>query len=85
MIQIKAMLIKVIINQIAKQFKLKKILSYVEKPNDADLKIKDLQNDIYDLKKEIKDLRDLSHPPIFTKDDHKKLIKEIKDLKKKLK
>ena len=50
------MIQKLILNQviklIAKQFKLDKVLDYVEKPNSADKKIKKLENKLKKLEKE---------------------------------
>ena len=50
------MIQKLILNQviklIAKQFKLDKVLDYVEKPNNADKKIKKLENKLKKLEKE---------------------------------
>tara|TARA_R100000808_G_C2124361_1_gene134882 strand:- start:273 stop:419 length:147 start_codon:yes stop_codon:yes gene_type:complete len=41
-----------VIKLIAKQFKLDKVLEYVEKPNNADKKIKKLENKLKKLEKE---------------------------------
>ena len=50
------MIQKLILNQVikllAKQFKLDKVLAYVEKPNDADKKIKKLEKRIKKLEKD---------------------------------
>ena len=50
------MLTKTIVSLIAKQFKLEKILAYVEDPNDADKRIDELELDVFSLKRTIKSL-----------------------------
>jgi len=54
---ISSMLTKAIVSLIAKQFKLEKILAYVEDPNDADQRIDELELDVFALKKSIKSLQ----------------------------
>ena len=46
------MILNQVIKLIAKQFKLDKVLNYVEKPNDADKKIKKLEKRIKKLEKD---------------------------------
>jgi len=53
---ISSMLTKAIVSLIAKQFKLEKILAYVEDPNDADKRIDELELDVFALKSTIKSL-----------------------------
>jgi len=53
---ISSMLTKAIVSLIAKQFKLEKILAYVEDPNDADKRIDELELDVFALKRTIKSL-----------------------------
>ena len=50
------MLAKAVVNLVAKQFKLEKILAYVEDPNDADKRIDELELDVFALKRTIKSL-----------------------------
>ena len=49
---IQKMILNQVIKLIAKQFKLDKVLNYVEKPNDADKKIKKLEKRIKKLEKD---------------------------------
>ena len=65
---------KTVIRLVAKQFKLDKILSYVEDPNDADKRIDDLELDLFGLKQSIKALEKANRKP---KGSNKK-IKEKK-------
>tara|TARA_Y100001938_G_scaffold37132_1_gene51274 strand:- start:128 stop:418 length:291 start_codon:yes stop_codon:yes gene_type:complete len=50
-----------VLDHLMKVFKLDKMLDYMEKPNDADLRIDDLE-------KEIQKLKDVSHPPVIAID-----------------
>ena len=50
---IQQLILKQVIKLIAKQFKLDKILAYVEKPNDADKRIKKLEKRIKKLERAI--------------------------------
>ena len=50
-----------VLDHLIKVFKLDKVLDYMEKPNDADLRIDDLE-------KEIQKLKDVSHPPVIAID-----------------
>lgn len=67
---IPAILLEKIVKLIASQFKLEKILKYVEEPNDADERIDDLEVDLAQsiivvqrLQKRIKELESKSHAP----------------------
>ena len=51
---IQAMVVKAVVKLIAKQFKLDKILDYVENPNDADKRIDELELDVFTLKQQAK-------------------------------
>ena len=53
---IQAVIIQKVVKLIAKQFKLDKILDYVEKPNELD-------EDMEHLKARIESLEKMSHPP----------------------
>ena len=61
------MLQKIVINKIisllAKQFKLYKIMKYVEEPNDADNRISELEIRLFQLGRKFEELEKLSHPP----------------------
>ena len=75
------MLQKLVINKIidllAKNFKLFKLMEYVEKPNELDHKVLERENRILKLEKD-------SHPPIFTKKSKKDIDKRLKDIEKRL-
>ena len=60
---IQAMLIKKVGKLLASQFKLAKLLAYVEDPNDADERIDELELNVYHQSKLIKRLEENSHPP----------------------
>ena len=49
---IQKLIINSVIKLLAKQFKLDKVLEYVEKPNDADKKIKTMEKKLKKLEKE---------------------------------
>ena len=48
------MIQKILMKQLLKQFKLDKVLEYVEKPNELDLEVKDLKKRVEKLEKEKK-------------------------------
>ncbi len=66
-----------IINVLSKNFKLFKLMKYVEEPNELDHKVLELENHILKLEKD-------SHPPIFTKENKKDIDKRLKDIEKRL-
>ena len=57
------LLAKTVVKMVAKQFKLDKILSYVEDPNDADGRIDELELDVFQLKRRLKVLDEMAHEP----------------------
>ena len=57
------LLAKTVVRMVAKQFKLDKILSYVEDPNDADGRIDELELDVFQLKRRLKVLDEMAHEP----------------------
>ena len=69
------LVINKIINLLAKNFKLFKLMEYVEKPNELDHKVLELENRILKLEKD-------SHPPIFTKKDKEDIEKRLDLFKK---
>ena len=75
---IPAILAQSVVKLIAKQFKLDKILAYVEDPNDADERIDELELDVFDIKRRIKVLDEASHEPreFVRCEDCNKKIKE---------
>jgi len=81
---------KAIMNAIQKKHDLKKIDSYVNKPNELDMQMKVVRKDlnkygkyIEELEKEVAILRRDSHPPVFSNSDKKKIDKRLKKLEKK--
>ena len=63
-----------VMKMLLKQFKLDKVLDYVENPNDADERIDKLELDVYHQSKLIEKLEKDSHPPVCEKCNKK--IKE---------
>jgi tRNA U34 5-carboxymethylaminomethyl modifying enzyme MnmG/GidA len=87
-------LIKFIVTKVVKAIKhkhdLKKIDDYVNKPNELDKQIKQVQKTmnkygkyIERLEKEVAILRKDSHPPIFSKADLRKIEKRLRKLERK--
>ena len=70
---IQAVILKAVVKLVAKQFKLDKILDYVENPNDADKRIDKLELDVFALQQ-------ISHEPrdFIVCDKCKQKIKEKK-------
>ena len=69
------LIINKIINLLSKNFKLFKLMKYVEEPNELDHKVLELENRILKLEKD-------SHPPIFTKKDKEDIEKRLDLFKK---
>ncbi len=69
------LVINKIINLLSKNFKLFKLMKYVEEPNELDHKVLELENRILKLEKD-------SHPPIFTKKDKEDIEKRLDLFKK---
>ena len=71
------MLQKLVINKViellSKNFKLFKLMKYVEEPNELDHKVLELENRLLKLEKD-------SHPPIFTKKERNKILKRLDKL-----
>ena len=59
---IQKILLNKIINLLAKNFKLFKLMKYVEEPNELDHKVIELENKILKLEQD-------QHPPMFTKEE----------------
>ena len=78
--------IDVVMKQVLKQFKLDKVLDYVEKPNDLDKQVEVLQKTvnkygkyIEEIEKDIAEIKSISHKPINGLTDRlKKLEKRAK-------
>jgi hypothetical protein len=60
---IPAIVTQAAVKLIAKQFKLDKVLDYVEKPNDADERIDSVEIDNFKLQKRVELLEKASHEP----------------------
>ena len=75
---IQAAILNGVVKLLAKQFKLDKILDYVENPNEADKRIDEMEIDIFTLKKEVIRLDKMAHEPrdFIQCDCCKKKIKE---------
>ena len=75
---IRAIIAKEAVKLVARQFKLNKVLSYVEKPNDADERIDKLEVDMFKLQSTINVLQESSHKPrdFVICDECKEKIKE---------
>ena len=75
---IPAIVAQAVVKLVAKQFKLDKILSYVEEPNDADERIDKLEIDMFKLQSKVNALQDYSHEPrdFVVCEECKKKIKE---------
>jgi tRNA U34 5-carboxymethylaminomethyl modifying enzyme MnmG/GidA len=83
------MVAKGIIKGVKHRIDLKKIDKYVNKPNELDIQIKQQQKIISkqgryieELEKDVAILKKDSHPPMFAKDDYKKIIKRLNKLEK---
>ena len=68
---IQKFVINKVIELLSKNFKLFKLMKYVEEPNELDHKVVELENQILKLEKD-------SHPPIFSKKDKDGIIKRLK-------
>ena len=78
-----------IIKAIEKKYDLKKIKDYVDKPNELDRKVQELENNVVIFNKcfdnvegSIKNLKKEAHPPIFSKLNLDKIDKRISKLEK---
>ena len=69
------LIINKIINLLSKNFKLFKLMKYVEEPIELDHKVLELENRILKLEKD-------SHPPIFTRKDKENIEKRLDLFKK---
>ena len=80
---------KKLIKAIKYKIDLKRIDKYVNKPNELDKQMKQVQKTtnkslkyIEELEKEVAILRSNSHPPIFSKADVRKIERRLKKLEK---
>ena len=68
---IQKLIINKIISLLSRQFKLHKIMKYVQEPNELDHKVVELEKEIKKLKKE-------SHPPVFSTEETDNINTRIK-------
>ena len=91
---IQALIVKAIFNAIykaiQKKHNLKKMEDYVNKPNELDRQMKQVQKNlnkalkyIEELEKEVGILKEDSHPPLFTKKDKNRIERRLKKLENK--
>ena len=78
-----------IIKKVMAKRAIKKMQEYVEKPNELDIQMKQVQKTqnkhgrtLENVEKDIAQLRVDSHPPVFMKDDYKDIIQRLKKLEK---
>jgi hypothetical protein len=78
-----------IFKAIKRKVDLKKIDNYVNKPNELDKQMKQVQKTadkfgkyIEELEKDVAILKGVSHPPIFEKSDLRKIERRLKKLEK---
>jgi hypothetical protein len=90
-------ILKQVLKAITKKWNLDKIKSYVEEDNELDLITKmhgkgidklgkaqeETDKDMATLKKEVKNLKADSHPPIFKEKDIKRILSRLKSLERK--
>ena len=69
----KKLVINIVIELLSKNFKLFKLMKYVEEPNELDHKVLELENRLLKLEKD-------SHPPIFTKKEINNILKRLDKL-----
>ena len=93
---IQKMLLNAAINALSKNFKLGKVLKYVEEPNELDKKVKKLEKNNIALeqklekvsnankaiKAHLKRLDKIAHPPFFTAEEKANMEDRIKQLEK---
>ena len=93
---IQKMLLNAAINALSKNFKLGKVLKYVEEPNELDKKVKMLEKNNIALdqklekvsnankaiKAHLKRLDKIAHPPFFTAEEKANMEDRIKQLEK---
>ena len=67
---IQKLIINKIISLLAKNFKLFKLMEYVEKPNELDHKVVELENRILKLEKD-------AHPPVFKTEERDAIMARV--------
>ena len=74
-----------VVEHLMKVFKLDKVVSYMELPNEADKGILKLQDQVNLLKGQLKDIVKVAHEPVIDLgewEDVKKTVKLVKNMKK---
>ena len=78
-----------IIKKVMAKRAIKKMQQYVEKPNELDIQMKQVQKTqnkhgrtLENVEKDIAQLRVDSHPPVFMRDDYKDVLKRLEKLEK---
>ena len=78
-----------IIKKVMAKRAIKKMQEYVEKPNELDIQMKQVQKTqnkhgrtLENVEKDIAQLRLDSNPPVFMKDDYKDIIQRLEKLEK---
>ena len=78
-----------IIKKVMAKRAIKKMQEYVEKPNELDIQMKQVQKTqnkhgrtLENVEKDIAQLRVDSHPPVFMRNDYKDILKRLEKLEK---
>ena len=76
-----------VVKKVMEKRAIKKMRDYVEKPNDLDKQVKQMQKTISkqgryieELEKEVALLKVNSHPPVFKKNSYDKILKRLRKL-----
>ena len=79
--------VDIVLKKIMEKREINKLRKYVEEDNELDVQMKQLQKTvakqgkyIETLEKEVAILKSNSHPPMFSKSDHKNILKRLKKL-----
>ena len=82
--------IDVVLKKIMEKHNLNKLQKYVEEDNELDKQMKQVQKTVSkygrvleSIEKDIAQLKVVSHPPVFMKNDYKDILKRLKKLEKK--
>ena len=73
---VQAFIVNLVIKQLLKTFNLNKIKDYVEKPNELDQKVKELEKRTIQLEAH-------AHPPVFTIQNRDSILERLKKLEMK--
>ena len=79
--------ISVVMEKVAEKHKIKKLRDYVEKDNELDIQVRQLNKTIAkqgkyieELEKDVAILKSNSHPPVFKESSHKNILKRLRKL-----